>query len=130
MASVTPASVNENSQILSVYWTLMVDIGRCPGYYKITWNEFKGSEVEVQNTTSYNISGLDTWTPYNVCVDSGTHEGFFGDPVCENGTTAEGSKFCNNKIIFSTICHMLGLLKVQPSVSGMFRDKEWAGLFR
>lgn len=95
VSSVTPASVNDNSHQLDVSWTLSVDIGRCPGYYMVTWDGAQSGEVEVQDTTSYTITGLDTWTVYNVCVDSGeTVDSLWGRPKCATGTTAEDGKSC------------------------------------
>ncbi|KAK3880687.1 hypothetical protein Pcinc_014844 [Petrolisthes cinctipes] len=90
VSSVTPTAVPSNSHHLEVSWTLSLDIGRCPGYYKVTWSGKQNGEAGIQGTTSYTITDLDTWTTYNVCVDSGDDaDNLFGRPKCEEGTTDE-----------------------------------------
>ncbi|KAK3880679.1 hypothetical protein Pcinc_014837 [Petrolisthes cinctipes] len=88
--SVTPTTVTDNSHQLEVSWTLSVDIGRCPGYYKVTWNVSQNGEKGIQDTTSYTITDLDTWTTYIVCVDSGVDaDNLWGRPQCGDGKTDE-----------------------------------------
>ncbi|KAK3880677.1 hypothetical protein Pcinc_014835 [Petrolisthes cinctipes] len=88
--SVTPTTVTDNSHQLEVSWTLFVDIGRCPGYYKVTWNVSQNGEKLIHDTTSYTITDLDTWTTYNVCVDTGDEaDNLLGRPQCGDGKTDE-----------------------------------------
>ncbi|KAK4315471.1 hypothetical protein Pmani_013386 [Petrolisthes manimaculis] len=90
VATVTPTTVTDNSHSLKVSWTLFVDIGRCPGYYKVTWNVSQNGEKEIQNTNSYTITDLDTWTTYNVCVDSGNDaDSLYNSTQCGDGKTDE-----------------------------------------
>lgn len=95
MSSVTLAAVDDNAHQLDVSWTLSADIGRCPGYYKVTWDGIQTGEDVVQDTTRYTITGLETWTTYDVCVDSGeTSDSLFDRPKCATGKTAEDGKCC------------------------------------
>ncbi|KAK4315462.1 hypothetical protein Pmani_013377 [Petrolisthes manimaculis] len=92
--SVSSMQVNplENEPTLEVEWIAVPPRGNCDLIYTITWTFLSNpGKEEKDNTTEshYNITGLNFYTDYTVCVTSSV-EGIPATPKCDSETTVTG----------------------------------------